>query len=320
MIRLAAWLAGLVILFAATRANAHGFAPRVVELRERGEGRWDMELRGAGDTGAPPEVHLPASCTELSADGDRARVELRCAELRGAELWASGVDSRSELLVQVRFLDGTSAHGALQSEADRFVVPRPRESPSALGAWIVLGARHIASGFDHLLFIAALFFLVRSRSHLVAALTAFTVAHSLTLALGVLGVARLSPALAEALIALSVACLAAELARRRQPEKTFSARHPWLVAFAFGLLHGTGFASGLGDAGIAAGGVARALFGFNVGVELGQIGFVALLVGATVVLRRIPAARVLARPRVFGYACGSLAAAWTIERVGAMFS
>lgn len=319
MTRRVAFLFALIGSFFTTRADAHGFAPRLLEIRERGDGIWETELRGAASE-APPEVHFPAQCVELSTDDGRAHVKLRCADLRGAEISAAGVDRRTELLVQVHFLDGTSANGSLHDETDRFLVPRVHEPPSAIGAWIVLGMRHIAFGFDHLLFVAALFFLVRSRASLIASLSAFTVAHSVTLALGVLGVVSLSPALAEALIALSVACLAAELARRRRPEKTISARHPWLVALAFGLLHGTGFASGLAELGIARGGVARALFGFNVGVELGQIVFVVALALVAAGVRRIPVARVLARPRVFGYAAGALAAAWTIERVGAMFS
>lgn len=319
MMRLIALLGALFILFFTTRAHAHGFAPRMLEVRERGDGIWETELRG-GATEAPPEVHFPAQCVELTTDEDHAHVKLHCGDLRGAELSAAGVDRRSELLVQVHFLDGTSANGSLHDEADRFVVPRVHEPTASIGAWVVLGMRHIAFGFDHLLFVAALFFLVRSRTSLVASLSAFTVAHSVTLALGVLGVASLPPPVTEALIALSVACLAAELARKRRPEMTISARHPWLVALAFGLLHGTGFASGLTDLGIARGGIARALFGFNVGVELGQIAFVIALAVVAALLRRLPVARVLVRPRVFGYLAGALAAAWTIERVGAMFS
>ena len=215
MTRRVAFLFALIGSFFTTRADAHGFAPRLLEIRERGDGIWETELRGAASE-APPEVHFPAQCVELSTDDGRAHVKLRCADLRGAEISAAGVDRRTELLVQVHFLDGTSANGSLHDETDRFLVPRVHEPPSAIGAWIVLGMRHIAFGFDHLLFVAALFFLVRSRASLIASLSAFTVAHSVTLALGVLGVVSLSPALAEALIALSVACLAAELARRRE--------------------------------------------------------------------------------------------------------
>lgn len=318
MRRFALLVVVLVGLLFAPRAQAHGFAPRLLEIRERGDGIWDTELRG-GTTEAPPQVHFPVSCAELSNDEEHGRTSLRCGDLRGAEISAS-VDRRSELLVQVHFLDGTSANGSLHDETDRFVVPRLHDPPTAIGAWVVLGMRHIAFGFDHLLFVAALFFLVRSRASLIASLSAFTVAHSVTLALGVLGIASIPPSLAEALIALSVACLAAELARKQRPEKTLSARHPWSVALAFGLLHGTGFASGLRELGIGGGSVARALFGFNLGVELGQLAFVIVLAVFAAAMRRVPVARALLRPRVFGYAAGALAAAWTIERVGAMFS
>jgi hypothetical protein len=315
------WLAflaalGLTVLVA-TPGSAHGFAPIVLELRERGGGLWDSELRSTVEREAAlPELVLPADCTRVSAD--ETHVRLRCPTLRGEALATRGLDGHTELLVEVHFLDGTTASGSIHRDGERFSVPTVKASTADIGGWIGVGARHILGGLDHLLFVTALFFLVRTRRSLVLSLTAFTVAHSVTLALGALGLVRLPPLLAEALIALSIMFLAAELARSG-PRRTLTARRPWLVAFAFGLLHGAGFASGLEEAGFERAHVVRALFGFNVGVELGQLAFVVVLALSVAALRRAPLAGLLTRPRLVGYASGALAAAWTFERAGAMF-
>lgn len=315
------WLAflaalALVVLFAVPLA-AHGFAPIVLELRERGDGLWDSELRSSVEREAAlPELVLPASCTKLSAD--ETHVRLRCPTLRGEELATRGLDGHTELLVEVRFLDGTTASGSIHRDGEPFRVPTVKASHADVGGWIGAGARHILGGLDHLLFVTALFFLVRTRRSLVLSLTAFTAAHSVTLALGALALVRVPPLLAEALIALSIVFLAAELVRRG-PRRTWTARKPWLVAFAFGLLHGAGFVSGLEEAGFERTHVVRALFGFNLGVELGQLGFVVVLALGVAVLRRLPLVGLVTRPRLVGYASGALAAAWTLERAGAMF-
>lgn len=303
---------GLALVVVSRPASAHGFAPVVAELREREGGVWDAELRGSADReGAFPELVFPATCVTLQATESTAHV--RCPTLHGEALAARGLDGSIELLVEVHFADGSSASGSLHHDGERFTIPNGPKMGQGFGSWIAVGARHIAGGLDHLLFVAALFFLVRTRRALVLALTAFTVAHSLTLALGALGIARVPPLLAEAWIALSIVLLAAELARGRTGS-TLTARRPWLVAFVFGLLHGAGFARGLEDAGLEREHVVRALFGFNVGVELAQLAFVAALALVVGALRRLAVLAWLTRPRVVGYVSGAVAAAWTIER------
>lgn len=313
--RVFAWLAGLLVLLVGAPVAAHGFVPLVLELRERGDGIWESELRSSPEReGAIPAIELPAACTALSHDETHTRAH--CPTFRGEAIATHGLDGHTELLVEVRFLDGTTASGSIHRDGESFVVPAEKDT-TPLGGWIALGARHILGGLDHLLFVAALFFLVRTRRALALSLTAFTVAHSVTLGLGALAIVRMPPPVVEALIALSIVFLAAELAQRRV-RRTWTARWPWVVAFAFGLLHGAGFTSGLEEAGLERAHVVRALFGFNVGVELGQLAFVLALAAIVFALRRVPLARLLTRPRFVGYASGALAFAWTLERVGGM--
>jgi hypothetical protein len=154
-----------------------------------------------------------------------------------------------------------------------------KEPPPATG-YLRLGVEHILGGFDHLLFVLALFLLVRRR--LLLTLTAFTLAHSLSLALAAQGVLSVAPAPVEAAIALSILCLAVELSREGS---SLTKEKPWLVAFAFGLLHGLGFAGALGEIGLPRGQIVPALVCFNLGVELGQVMFVGALAMITRLIR-----------------------------------
>jgi len=180
-------------------------------------------------------------------------------------------------------------------------------------AWeyLALGVEHILLGVDHLAFVIGLLLLVRRGRRLFVTITAFTVAHSVTLAAAVLDRVRLPPRPVEATIALSILLLAVECAR---PRESLSRRFPWLVAFAFGLLHGFGFAGALSEIGLPPHRTALALATFNVGVELGQIAVVAgALLGTKWALRRVPA---LVRGKLaLVYALGALAAFWTLERL-----
>jgi hydrogenase/urease accessory protein HupE len=191
----------------------------------------------------------------------------------------------------------------------------------ALG-YAQLGFQHILLGVDHLLFVLGLMLIVANRWMLVKTLTAFTVAHSITLALATLGHASAPLVPLNAAIALSILFLGPEIVRAWRGETSFTIRHPWVVAFAFGLLHGFGFASGLSAMGLPKDEVPLALLLFNVGVELGQLVFVLLVVllerAFRILLLRWP----LAVQRMPGYLVGTLGAFWTIQRtlvlVGAM--
>jgi hydrogenase/urease accessory protein HupE len=216
-------------------------------------------------------------------------------------LWRTPVLSGMRLPVVLQFAEGT----------------RDVTAPAVAGAYLRHGIEHILLGYDHLLFVFALILIVRSTRVLVWTITAFTLAHSITLALATLGVVHVPGPPVEATIALSILLLACEIVRLHRGEASFTARWPWLVAFSFGLLHGLGFASALANIGLPRGDVLLALFAFNVGVELGQLAFIAVVLGLFALAKRIRLVASFerhARPAAT-YAIGILASFWFFERL-----
>jgi len=181
--------------------------------------------------------------------------------------------------------------------------------------YTILGVEHILTGFDHLLFVVALTLLVRRGRQLLATITAFTVAHSVSLALTVLGFVHVPVPPVEASIALSIVLVCGECLR---PADSFTRRAPWAVAFAFGLLHGLGFASALLDLGVPEQHLPSALLCFNVGVELGQLAIIAVVFGLRRLAMRLRLDRDWTR-RGLIYAMGGVAAFWSLDRIGAVF-
>ncbi|MCY1057420.1 HupE/UreJ family protein [Nannocystis sp. SCPEA4] len=312
-LRLAALLAALL---AARPASAHEFRPAVLVLDESEGGRLDGRLE------LPPEpdardlvVELPAHCRPLPAPPGRLRADCGPDGVRG-ELVVRNLD-RGELIVRLR------RHGAgLQT-----MVVRPGEDTIPLApvegpppGYLPLGVEHILGGADHLLFVAGLALLVRPALRLAGALTAFTAAHSLTLALAALGLLALPQPPVEACIAVSLILLARALARRERP----SAAAAWRLAAACGLLHGLGFAGALADIGLPRDAAVPALLAFNAGVELGQLLAAAVVLALAALARRALAAAParLAAPlsALPALALGGLAVAWTLERVLAFWS
>ena len=234
--------------------------------------------------------------------------------------WLEGGESRVTVLIDwisgsrlLRVVDGRSprlaVYGIPASAGLRFLEPIAID-------YTRLGVEHILSGFDHLMFVLAVTILVRNRKTLVLAITAFTVAHSVTLAATVLGWLRLPSAAVETTIALSIVLACAECLR---PSDSLAHRAPWLVTFAFGLLHGMGFASALLETGLPEKHVPWALLFFNVGVELGQLAAIAVFIAVGWLLTRIEK-RPAWSTRAFVYALGGTAAYWSIERGVAMFA
>ena len=225
------------------------------------------------------------------------------------------------MLVRLVRLDGT-----VQLERILPVNPRFLPAPSP-GQWevvrtyTVLGIEHILSGFDHLLFVLALVLLVQGTRRLLATITAFTAAHSLTLAGATLGWVQVPGPPVEASIALSIAFVASEIIHARQGRRSITARYPWVVAFTFGLLHGFGFAGALAQVGLPQSSIPIALLFFNVGVELGQLLFVGLVCGAIATAAGLIQRLRLPQPswlwRLPPYAIGALASYWLVARVAA---
>jgi hydrogenase/urease accessory protein HupE len=303
-----------VIALFATAAFAHEMSMAEMELRETSPGEFLWQWTASGLRPASQELKpvWPSGC-------DAELNKLRCGEagLRGT-LAVDGVGDRySAAMVKVFWLDGQRRVYTLTAAQRQVQLYGSAEDRRGWGeiarAYLVLGIEHILSGFDHLLFVFALLFLVGFSRRLVLTITAFTVAHSLTLVLSALGWLTLRSPPVEATIALSIVLVAGEALHNQQ---TLSRRWPALVAFLFGLVHGLGFAGALTEIGLPQNHLPAALLTFNVGVELGQL----LVVGLSYAIYRALAGWpkfALARTPAL-YFIGAVAAYWSIDRIVSM--
>jgi hydrogenase/urease accessory protein HupE len=197
------------------------------------------------------------------------------------------------------------------------IVKGPRTAGQVVWDYTVLGFEHILIGFDHLLFVLALLLIVSGTRRLLWTITAFTLAHSITLAAATLGIIWVPGPPVETTIALSILFLASELIKVNQGKPSLTAKYPWVVAFAFGLLHGLGFAGALADVGLPQHEIPLALLMFNVGVELGQIFFVLMILFLVFVLKKLYTNWPAWSKQVPAYGIGIMAAFWFIERISA---
>lgn len=225
--------------------------------------------------------------------------------------------TRTDVLVRLARADGSEQLERVNPAVPRFVAS-PSPGPwEVIGSYTWLGIEHILLGIDHLLFVAALVMLVRGLRQLLWTITAFTVAHSITLALATLGVLDVPGPPVEAIIALSILFVALEILRREQGHPSLASAKPWLVAFSFGLLHGLGFAGALAEVGLPENSIPLALLFFNIGVEIGQLLFVGVLLAGAALVRRLAGGPLDRRLAVTlpAYAIGGIASFWVIERV-----
>jgi len=312
----------------------HGFAPGYLELRELRGGRvealWKAPVGGEGAEGEAAGVRLPARCREVARREAVAvpgavirRFALDCgsAGIGGAVIALDAPHGQgTDVLVVVRYASGRSFSGVLRGDAPTLAVPDVAGGSrlAVARSYLALGVRHIATGADHLAFVLGLLLLSRGVGGVVRTVTAFTVGHSVTLALAALGLARASQAPVEATIAASVALLGVELLDDGRGGETLTRRAPWAVAGGFGLLHGLGFAGALMEAGLPEGEVPTALLSFNVGVELGQLAFVAAAGGVLWVVAREAAKGARRVREAMAYAIGAAGVCWTLQRVAAM--
>lgn len=302
----AVWVGSLLLV---PPAEAHTLRPGFLILQETEPGLWDATW--TAPTAEPSLVpHVRGHCEMLRSS---ERWTVRCPEGEGtSELLVRGIQRDStEVVIRIDPLDGDAMMAGLGLGND--ILPLDlsavEESSGSFQHWVILGVEHILIGADHLFFVLGLVLLIATTRELLITITSFTIAHSITLGGASLGYLSLPSAPVESVIALSIVLLAVELIRGDQD--SLSRRKPWLVAFAFGLLHGFGFAGVLGELGLPEAAIWMPLLAFNVGVELGQLAFVAVIILPVVFLRRAPSwARQLP-----AYAIGTVAAAWTIERV-----
>ena len=320
---------GLALLATlASAVAAHEVRPAYLELRQTGEETWDATWRvpaRGDDLRLGLYVELPEGATNLTEpealirdDAFQERWSFRCpGGLAGGTIRIAGLAAtNTDVLVRITRRDGGTQVTRLLPKHPSLVVEASPRPLSVARTYLVLGVEHILLGVDHLLFVLGLLLVVgRRRSMLVKTITAFTVAHSITLALATLGFVHVPVAPVEATIALSIMFVAAEALHARAGQPGLTARSPWVVAFAFGLLHGFGFASALSQVGLPDTAIPVALVLFNVGVELGQLTFVAVLLALAAVLGRWRALLPTWADAVPPYAIGGCAAYWTIERV-----
>jgi hydrogenase/urease accessory protein HupE len=333
-VRAAVWTAVLVTLVGAAPAVAHRLSPAFFGLSETAPNTFDVQWKVSisGGLAAVLEPRVPDGCS--LTEGVRTYVvddvrlqhgALSCPDgLGGKAFTVNGLEqTQTDVLLRVDYLDGTASNQRLTPDSPTVTIPERPSAFEVVRTYTVLGVEHILLGFDHLLFVLALLLIVNGVGRLVATVTAFTVAHSITLAAATLGFVHVPSAPVEAVIALSILFLASELARQRARGNADAAkltqRFPWVVAFSFGLLHGFGFAGALSEVGMPQQAVPIALLFFNVGVELGQLLFIAAVFGFGWLVR-LSAVRVPAIwPRAIAYGIGSIAAFLVVERTLAVF-
>jgi hydrogenase/urease accessory protein HupE len=324
--RLALLIASIMCL-APFAALAHEVRPAYLDLREGRPGQFsvfwktpaqgEMRLALAPAFSGPAEVLTPVA-TRLTGDAAVQTWRVRAENLRGQALRITGLEETlTDALVRVVFADGSTWTQRLTPASPATTIPLRPSGSSVAGTYLALGIEHILLGVDHLLFVLALLLLTKGTWRLVTTVTAFTVAHSITLALATLGIVHVPPKPVEAVIALSIVFVAAEILRTREGQAGLAARLPWIVAFTFGLLHGFGFAGALSEVGLPDGQIPVALLFFNLGVEAGQLVFIAGVLALMALARRTriawPRWVRLAPP----YAIGSMAMFWVIQRVAA---
>jgi hydrogenase/urease accessory protein HupE len=315
---------GLALL--PTSARADELRPAYIEMTEQAPGQWSILWKASansrlGQTGA---VIIPDNCI---ADGDPrrefaggnilTRLSLRCkGSVQGQRIGLKNLElSTTDALVRIAPMDSTMQTLRLTPDQPVAALAKPSVISNVAATYTILGFEHILMGFDHLFFVLALVLLLKGGWLVAKTVTAFTVAHSITLAGSTLGLLSLPPQPVEAVIALSIIFLAVEVVKARPDDVRLSERFPWIVAFLFGLLHGFGFAGALAEIGLPEGDVPLALLTFNLGVEIGQLVIVAVALAVLHGLRKMRGHWLQPGKAATAYGIGIIATYWFIERM-----
>jgi len=311
-------------------ASAHPLAPSVLSFEHRADGTVTMRWRAPvkRPTGQSLRPQIPETCEQLGPAKVRKTedeiaiiktTEIRCdpPDMLGAVIRVDGFeDSSITVVVRIARLGGDVHHAILDSGTPELTIVAQIEESHSFFEYLMLGVGHLLTGWDHLTFVLGLLVLFGWHRRLIAAVTAFTVGHSLTLALSVLGIVSLPTALVEASIALTIVVLALEIQSGKQGPVW---KHPWILPGALGLLHGLGFASVLFDAGLPSEEIPLALLGFNLGLEVAQLGVIAVAWLSFKAIRSALPSTWQSSRTIPAYVIGSLAAFWFIERMFAAF-
>lgn len=323
------WLVALSNCFALVlwpaAAQADELRPAYIELTEQTPGQWSLLWKASANSrlGRNGEVIIPVNCEldgehqrEFAAGNILTRLSLLCdGPLRGHQIGLKGLElSSADALVRIAPADAATQTVRLTPGQPVATLADSSEISNVAATYTILGIEHILLGFDHLLFVLALVLLLKGGWLVAKTVTAFTVAHSLTLVGTTLGLLSLPSRPVEAVIALSIIFLAVEIVKARPGDPRLSERFPWIVAFLFGLLHGFGFAGALAEIGLPEGDVPLALLTFNLGVEIGQLIIVAAALAALHGLRRFRDRWLQPAKTATAYAIGIIATYWFIER------
>ena len=315
----------IILLATSTTAYADELRPGYLELTQRSPSVWRMvwkaPIKGGLASNATPA--LPKSCTVTLASRTRvngailAIFDVKCTgDLAGQKVGLAGLDATfTDALVRIAPLGRPVQAARLTPDAPMAEIALKADRAQVAEAYFKLGIEHILAGFDHLLFVLSLVLLLTGGWQVAKAVTAFTVAHSITLIATSLQILSVPRQPVEICIALSIVFLAVEIVKSRANAPRLSERIPWVIAFAFGLLHGFGFAGALAEIGLPEGEVPVALLTFNLGVEAGQLLIVGAGLALLAMIRQIATARLNQARMAMGYAIGSISAFWLIERV-----
>ncbi len=306
--------------------NAHEVRPAYLEIKELETGQynvlWKVPLKGNMKLKispalpehfknvSPPEIQMlyDAIVEQWQINSESGGFEEETIRIEGLNT------TITDVLVRLEFLDGRSYSRILRPSEPSFIVPEKESTAQVAWTYLILGVEHILGGVDHLLFVLALLLLVKNKWLLLKTVTAFTIAHSITLASAALGFVQIPSAPVEAVIALSILFLASELAHGSHGKERLTERYPWVVAFTFGLLHGFGFAGALSTIGLPRNEIPLALLQFNIGVEIGQLMFVAAVLLVIKGMRCIRFEWPVWARQAPAYFIGSVAAFWCIQR------
>ena len=310
-------LLGLICVVLVSPVFSHEFSPAHLIIEEdtdfKYEVTWMYPIRNLG----PVNLTLPKDCQSNSLESFQEskylseKISLQCSDsIKGKDIFIKGLSILNDALVTIKFLDGERYEGLVSVKDSKLTIPQ--ELQVFPTGYFMLGVEHLVGGPDHLLFVFGLLFIVFGWQNLIKTITAFTLAHSITLGLSVLEIVSLPSVTIEALIALTIIYLALEIKDERNNKST-----PWLMAFGFGLLHGFGFAGALSEIGIANEQLLLSLLFFNVGIEVGQLIMIPLFLILIWLLQRINFN--FSVTKLSSYAIGGMGSFWLIERVLGIF-
>ena len=308
---------GLICAVLVSPVFSHEFSPAHLIIEEDTDFKYEVSWMYPISNLGPVNLTLPNDCQSNSLESFQEskylseKISLQCSDsIKGKDIFIKGLSILNDALVTIKFLDGDRYEGLVSVKDSKLTIPQ--ELQVFPTGYFMLGVEHLIGGPDHLLFVFGLLFIVFGWQNLIKTITAFTLAHSITLGLSVLEIVSLPSATIEALIALTIIYLALEIKDEKNNKST-----PWLMAFGFGLLHGFGFAGALSEIGIANEQLLLSLLFFNVGIEIGQLIMIPLFLISIWLLQKIKFN--FSVTKLSSYAIGGMGSFWLIERVLGIF-